>query len=119
MLADGDDRQDEAVFGKMTPVANYNVLHYFVDGAGIDAHAAYRDLRAAPRAVRVHLQRLAGFEYEGFFETRSAQMLRQRGVFGKLPVLAVNGEKIARAHQVQNQLQFLGAAVSGYVHRPV
>src|SRR5258708_35404791 len=117
MLADGDDRQDEAVFGKMTPVTNYNVLHYFVDGAGIDAHAAYRDLRAAPRAVRVHLQRLAGFEHERFFEASSAQMLRQRGMFGKLPVLAVNGEKVARAHQVQNQLQLFVAALSGDEYR--
>ena len=46
-------------------------------------------------------------------------MLRQCGVPGQLPVLAVNRHEVARTHQVQNQLQLFRAGVPGDVHRRI
>ena len=46
MFIDGDDRNHDAVFGKMLAVANDHVLD-FLKGTGIDHHAACRHLLAS------------------------------------------------------------------------
>ena len=61
VLVDRDDRQHDAVFGKMPAVADHHVLHHFVHRAGIDADAAHRDLAGLARAVMVDLQHVARF----------------------------------------------------------
>ena len=48
-----------------------------------------------------------------------AQMLRQLRVLGHLPVLAVDRNEKARAHQIQHQPQLLRAAVTGNVDRRI
>ena len=42
-------------------------------------------------------------EYEGLLESGVAQVLGQAGVFGELPVLAVDRDEEAGAHEVQDQ----------------
>ena len=120
VLVDGDDRQHEAVFGQMPAVANDDVLHHFVDGAGIDAHAADRDLLAFARAVADRLPASRPFPARRFLrDPRSRRCWASAGVPGQLPVFAVNRNEVARAHQVQHQLQLFGAAVAGNVHRRI
>ena len=51
VLVDRDDRQHEAVFGKMAPVADDHVLDHFVKRARIDADAAHGDPLALARAA--------------------------------------------------------------------
>ena len=48
-----------------------------------------------------------------------AQMLGQPRMLGQLPVFAVDRHEVARPHQVQHQLQFFHAAVSGNVQRRI
>src|SRR5215469_17353301 len=101
----------------MAAVADDDVFDHLIDGARIDADAANRYLFATPRAVAVDLKRFAGLENEHVFQSRVAQMTSQRGVLGELAEFPVNGHKIARPQQIEHQLQLLGAAMTGDVHR--
>ena len=80
LLVDGDDGQHESVFGEVAAVADHELLHHFVQGAGIDAHAADLYVLGFTRSVVVDFQRIAGFQNERLFQARVAQMLRQLGV---------------------------------------
>src|SRR6266436_2143414 len=62
VLVDGDDGQHDAVLGEMAAVADHYIFHNFVDGAGIDANAAYRHLPALSGAVLVDLESTSGFQ---------------------------------------------------------
>src|SRR5262249_28915123 len=64
VLVDRHDRQHDAILGKVAAIAYHDILHHFVDGAGIDANAADRDSLAFPRALLVDLERGSGLEDE-------------------------------------------------------
>src|SRR5438874_4432992 len=98
MFIDRDDRQNETIFGEVSPVADNDVLHHLVESSGIDADPAHGYTRALARAVIVQLQRFAGLDHERLFQTRSAQVLRERGMLRELPVLAVYRQEISRPH---------------------
>src|ERR1017187_770914 len=123
MAVDGDNRQHDAVFGKVAPVANYHLLHDFVHRAGIDADPAHGDFAGFARALLVDFQNVSGLDDEAVLESREAQVLGQAGVLGKLAELAMDGYEKPRPHQVEDQLHLLGAGVPGDVqrraHRPV
>ena len=119
VTVDGDDRQDDTVLGKVAAVADHHLFHHVVHRSRIDADAAHGHLARLARAMRIDLQYFAGFHDEGLLQARVAQVLGQTAVLGKLPKLAMNGHEVARAHQIQHQLQLLNAGVPGDVQRRI
>ena len=115
VLIDGDDGDDDAVFGKMLAIADDYFLD-FLEGAGIDADAARSDGIAAADAILRELDRLAVFEEEDFAGD-AAELMSERGVAEKMAVFAVNGNEIFRLDELQNQFLFFLAGVAGNMDR--
>jgi len=65
VLIDGDDGDDDAVFGEMLAITDHHFFD-FLEGAGIDTDAARGDGIAAANAIVGELDGLAVFEKENF-----------------------------------------------------
>ena len=74
-----------------------------------DGHAA-----GAARALLIELQDVAGLQQESFLRNR-CQFLGHFHMPPKLPVLTVDRHKVLGPDDVQHQLQFFRAAMSGDV----
>src|SRR5882672_10966439 len=113
VLVDRDDRHDDAVFGKMFSIADYDVFDFF-KRTGIHAHAACGHWIAPERAVFCEFNLLAVFDKQNF-SGHHAQLMRESGVAEKMPKLAVNGNEIFRLHELQQEFLFFLARVTGNV----
>src|SRR5205814_7469472 len=115
MFVDRNDGQHDAVFGNQAAVANHHITDHLTDRSRIDADAPHRDTPRFARACVIDFQNVAGLADEGLFEPDVAEVLSKARMLRKLPVLAVNGDKIAWAHEVQHEPQLFHRAVSGNV----
>ena len=82
--------------------------------ACVDQPVAHRHLvrqHASPELVQ--LQNVAILEDERVLQIVAPDLHRQRLVLRQLPVFAVNRHEVARADQIEDQLQLLAAGVAG------
>ena len=78
VFVDGDDGDDDAVFGKMLAVADHHVFDFF-ERAGIDTDAACGYWIAAANAIRGKFDTLAVFQEEDF-SGDAAELMGKCGV---------------------------------------
>src|SRR5690242_6200658 len=117
-LVDGNDGQHNAILTQVAAVANHQVLHHVGARARVNAHAAYRHASRLARAHLIELQDVAALDRHHLAHCA----LHGGGQFGvplQLPELTVNGNEVARLHQVDNQLQLFLAGVAADVYRRV
>jgi hypothetical protein len=114
VFVDGDDRDDDAVFGEMLAVADDDFLD-FLKGAGIDADAAGGNGIAAEGAVFGKFEGVAVFENQDF-AGYAAKLMGKRGVAEEMAIFAVNGDEVFRFHELQDELLFFLAGVAGDVN---
>ncbi len=115
VFVDGEDRNDDAIFGEVAAFANYDLFDFF-ERAGIDQNAAGRNGIAAAGAVGCEFKDLAGLHEENFAGD-GVELLCERGVAEKLAVLAVERDEIFRADEIEEEFHFLLASVAGNVDR--
>src|SRR5229473_3261594 len=113
VLVDGDDRHDDAVFGKMFSIADHDVFDFF-ERTGIHADASCGHRIAPVRAVFREFNLLAVFDEQNF-SGHHAQLMRESGVAEKMPKLAVHGNEIFRLHELQQKFLLFLARVTGNV----
>src|SRR6266850_4544895 len=113
MFIDRNDRHDDAVFGEMFAITDYDVFDFF-ERTGIHAHASCGHRIAPVRAVFREFNRLAVFDEENF-SGHYAQLMRESGVAEKMSELAVHGNEIFRPHELQQKFLFFLARVPGDV----
>src|SRR4029077_4901667 len=114
VFVDGDDGDDDAVFGEMLAVADDHFLD-FLEGAGIDADAAGGYGVAAEGAVFGKFEGVAVFENQDF-AGYAPKLIGKRGVAEKMAIFAVNGDEVFRFHELQDKLLFFLAGVTGDVN---
>src|SRR5664280_2884600 len=115
-LVDGDDGQHDAVFAEVTAIANDQILHHIAHGIGIDADAAYGNASRLARPHLVEFENVAALDHHDF----SHRVVHGAGHFGvqlELAILAVDGNKVLRLYQVDDELQLFLAGVPADVHR--
>src|SRR6266852_2531835 len=113
MFIDRNDRHDDAVFGKMFSIPEYDVFDFF-ERTRIHADASCGHRIAPERAVFREFNRLAVFDEENF-SGNHAQLMRESGVAEKMPKLAVHGNEIFRLHELQQKFLLFLARVPGNV----
>ena len=114
VFVDGDDGDDDAVFGKMFAVANDDFFD-FLKRAGINENPASGNGIAAKRRIFCEFDILPVFN-EQDFATDDAQLMRKRGVTEKMAKFAVDGNEIFRLHELKDEFLFFLAGVSGNVN---
>src|SRR6202522_390006 len=110
-LVHGDDRHHEAVFAEVATIFNNEVVDHIGARAGIDADTANIDASGLACAGLIDFENVSAFNQHHLAD-RSAHRPGQFGVQPELPVLAVNGNEVFRPHQINDELQFLLAAMS-------
>src|SRR5579885_117796 len=111
MFVDGDDGDDDAVFGEMAAIADDNLLD-FLKRAGINEDAARGDGIAAESGFLGEFDDMAIFK-EQDFAGDDAEGMRERGVPEEMAVFSVDGDEIARLDELENELLFFLAGVPG------
>ena len=115
-LVDRDHRQEDSRLREIAPILHHGLSHDVVAGTGIDQRVADRHLVGEhPNSVRIELQHAPVLKHERIFQIACPDLHRQPAMLLQLPVVAVNRDKVARADQVQQQLEFLPARVSRHV----
>src|ERR1700756_1422753 len=114
VFVDGDDGDDDAVFGEVLAITDDNFFDLF-EGAGVHEDAPGSDGIAAIRAVFGELERVAVFENEDF-SGNAAKLIRERGVAEEMSILPVDRNEIFRFDELQNELLFFLAGVAGNVN---
>src|SRR5215469_4080002 len=102
MLVDGDDGNDDAIFGEMLAVADYYVFDFF-QRAGIDADPAGGDWLFTARSAFREFDGLAVFDQQNFFGNAS-QLMSERSMPEQVTIFAVDRDEIARLDELQDQL---------------
>ena len=102
VLIDRDDRQYKAVFRQMAAITDDDVFNHVVKRAGIDADPADGNALTPAGAESVDLKRVAGFENKCVFESSKSEVLCERSVPRQLAILAMNGNEVSGANQVEN-----------------
>src|SRR5579885_877860 len=115
-LVDGDDRQHDAVFADMAAVFDDQVLDHFGARAVVDADPAHVDPSHLARAQFGEFKDVATFDQDDLAD-RAVHGSSHFGVQLELAVLAMDGNEVARLHQVDDELQFFLAGVPADVHR--
>src|SRR5208283_4861165 len=115
-LVDGDDGQDDAVFAQVAAVFDDEVFDHIGAVAGVDADAAHVDFAGFAGAEFVEFQNIAAFDQHDFAD-RAAHGTGHFGVQFELAVFAVDGNKVTRLDQVDDELEFFLAGVSADVDR--
>src|SRR5882724_10874996 len=116
VLVDGNDGDDDAVFGKMFAVANDDFFD-FLKRAGINENPASGNGIAAKCPVFCEFDVLPVFN-EKDFATDDPQLMRKRGVAEKMAKLTVDGNEIFRFYQLKDEFLFFLAGVAGNVNDP-
>src|SRR5258708_3064249 len=116
VLADRNNRPDDAVFGKMLPAANPPFFNFF-ERPGTPATPPRRHRVAPVHAVFRKFDLPAVFQKQNFLRP-AYQLMRQRGVPEQMPVLPVHRNEIFRLHQLQQKFLFFLAGVPRNVYRP-
>src|SRR5664279_1630127 len=115
-LVDGDDGQHDAVFAEVAAIANDQIFHHIAHGIGIDADAAYGNASRLASPHLVELQNVAALDHHDLAH-RVVHGASHFGVQLELAILAVDGNKILRLHQVDDELQLFLAGMPADVHR--
>src|SRR5262249_18370269 len=98
MFVYGNDWNPHTVFREMLAVTNHKLPDLF-EGAGIDARPPSGHRFTTIRAVVSKFDCLAVFEEKNLLRN-CAHVVRQSRMTEQLAILAVNGNEIARPHQV-------------------
>src|SRR5581483_633895 len=109
-FVDGDNRQHDAVFADMAPILDDQVFDYVGARARVDAYPANIDPSDLARAEFVEFQDVSALD-EHDVADGTMHRRRQFRVQFQLAIFAMNGDKVARLDQVNNQLQFFLAGV--------
>src|ERR1019366_2614859 len=115
-LVDGNDGQHDAVFAEVTAIANDQVFHHVAHGVGIDADATDGNAAGLARPHLVEFQNVAALDHHHL----AHRVVHGAGNFGvqlELAILAVDGNKILRLYQIDDELEFFLAGVPADVHR--
>ncbi len=113
MFVDGDDGDDDAVFGEVAAIADDGLFDFF-EGAGIDEGAAGGDGIAAVGAVFGEFDLLAVF-HEQDLARYDTELMRERGVTEEMAIFAVNGDEIFWLAELEDELLLFLAGVAGDV----
>src|SRR5260370_653442 len=114
VFVDGDDGDDDAVFGEMLAVADDDFFD-FLEGAGIDADASGGHGIAAASAILGEFEGVAVFENEDF-AGNAAELISERGVAEEMAVFAMNGDEIFGLNELQDEFLLFLAGVAGDVN---